>query len=212
MFTGIVERTGKVCSVTSSGGTARIVIEAENFFDDLSLGDSVAIDGVCLTIVEMTAKSAAFDVSKETITCSIMGGYKAGSAVNMEKALRLSDRLGGHLVQGHVDGIGKFTGQKEMGEYIDMTFEVPDTISRYIVGKGSITINGISLTAARLEGNRITIAVIPHTLRITSLAGLKPGGEVNLEADLIAKYVEKLLLSNEGDGVTRELLEKKGFI
>lgn len=212
MFTGIIQRTGKVISITRSGGVSRLTAEAENFWKDVSIGDSIALDGVCLTVVRTDSKAATFDVSQETLNRSIMSNYKAGSMVNLEKALRPSDRLSGHFVQGHVDGVGKFRGQKVVNENVEMVFEIPREISRYVVEKGSIAINGISLTTASVEGNRVKVAIIPHTLKATSLSSLKPGDSVNIECDVIAKYVEKLLLSQKRTEIDKDYLSKKGFL
>jgi len=212
MFTGIVSKTGRVVSVSHSGGAARVEINAPGFWDDLSLGDSVAVDGVCLTVIEIADGMAAFDVSRETLQRSVMGEYAQGTEVNLEKALLPTDRLGGHFVQGHVDGVGRYIGKTVSGENIELEFEIPADLTKYVVRKGSISINGISLTAARLDGARVTIAVIPHTIEITSLSRLKPGDKVNIECDVIAKYIEKLILSDESKGISVEFLKEKGFL
>jgi riboflavin synthase len=172
----------------------------------------VAVDGVCLTVVEIANGMAAFDVSRETLQRSVMGEYAQGTEVNLEKALLPTDRLGGHFVQGHVDGVGRYIGKTVSGENIEMEFEIPADLTKYVVHKGSISINGASLTAARLDGARVTIAVIPHTLEITCLSRLKPGDKVNIECDVIAKYVEKLILSDESKGISVEFLKEKGFL
>jgi len=212
MFTGIIETGGKVASAISSNKTMRLGVKGGSFWDDVALGDSVAIDGVCLTVIEIKNGTGYFDVSKETLERSIMSAYKPERIVNLEKALRLSDRLGGHIVQGHVDGIGKYVGKSEHGGNIEMDFEIPKALAKYVVGKGSICINGISLTASKINGNKIRIALIPHTLKITSLAEIKIGDSVNIEADVIAKYIEKLLLSDEGEVVNKDFLSKNRFI
>jgi riboflavin synthase len=211
MFTGIIEKLGKIRSVTRSGGAALLVVEADGFWDDVKIGDSIAIDGVCLTVIEKDKKSGKFDVSKETLDRAVTGGYRSGTKVNLEKALRPTDRMGGHFVQGHVDGIGKFTGKKTIGDNAELTFEVPAGLERYIVEKGSISISGISLTAASVEKNRVTIAVIPHTLKITSLSELSIGDSVNIECDVIAKYTEKLLSSDSDKGLNIRYLSENGF-
>jgi len=219
MFTGIIEVKGTVKSVAYSGGAATLVIEAESsFWKDVKLGESIAVDGVCLTVTRRGENSGNFDVSRETLDRAITGKYRAGSVVNLEKALRPTDRLGGHFVQGHVDGVGRFIDKKTIGENIEMDFEVPSGLERYIVDKGSISINGISLTAARVLGRKITIAVIPHTLQITSLEQLHPGDPVNIECDVIAKYTEKLLISkgesnpDANKGLNLKTLSEKGFL
>ena len=213
MFTGIIESVGTVSGIALSGGAARLSIEAPiGFWEDVKIGDSIAIDGVCLTAKEMGGAKCAFDVSRETLERSIVGKYKQNAKVNLEKALRLSDRLGGHIVQGHVDAIGGFAGKKTIGENVEMDFDVPKEITRYMVEKGSISINGISLTIARITGGRITIALIPHTLAITNLSALAVSAPVNIECDIIAKYTERLLLPSGGTGVTAGYLKEKGFI
>lgn len=212
MFTGIIQATGKTTSVIHSGEAAKLVIDAPGFWNDTIVGDSIAIDGVCLTIKNIDGSLAAFDVSKETILRSVAGQYAPGTRVNLEKALILSDRLGGHIVQGHVDGLGRFIKTKSSGENVEIEFEIPESIERYVVEKGSIAINGISLTVARIENRTITVAVIPHTLAVTNLSDLLPGSVCNMECDIISKYTEKLLLSNKGSGINETFLKEKGFL
>ncbi|MFQ5431568.1 MAG: riboflavin synthase [Nitrospinota bacterium] len=211
MFTGIIEAKGSVSSMSFSGGAAKIVIEAENFWDDANIGDSIAVDGVCLTITEKKNDAASFDVSKETLDRSVMGSYKTGVKVNLEKPLRPIDRLGGHFVQGHVDGVGRLLGTSKSGENVEMSFDIPEALTRYVVEKGSITINGISLTAATATGTNVKIAIIPHTLEVTNLLELTPGAKVNIECDIIAKYTEKLLLSSNNKELDLEFLKNRGF-
>lgn len=211
MFTGIIETTGSIASLKFSGGAAKLVVDAEGFWEDVSIGDSIAVDGVCLTVIEKSGKNATFDVSKETLDRSIMGNYKTTVNVNLEKPLRPTDRLGGHFVQGHVDGVGKFLTVAKQGENVEMTFEIPDNLTRYVVVKGSISINGISLTAAKVNGQKITIALIPHSIEVTNLSELTPGAKVNIECDIIAKYTEKLLLSSNNKELDLEFLKNRGF-
>lgn len=211
MFTGIIETTGKIASLKFSGGAAKLALDAEGFWADVSIGDSIAVDGVCLTVIEKSGKSASFDVSKETLDRSIMGSYKTAVNVNLEKPLRPTDRLGGHFVQGHVDGVGKFLNVSKQGENVEMTFEIPEDLARYVVHKGSISINGISLTAAKVDGQKITIALIPHSIEVTNLSDLTPGAKVNIECDIIAKYTEKLLLSSNNKELDLEFLKNRGF-
>lgn len=211
MFTGIIEAKGSVSSMGFSGGAAKIVIEAKSFWDDAKIGDSIAVDGVCLTITEKNRDNGSFDVSKETLDRSIMGRYKSGVKVNLEKPLRPMDRLGGHFVQGHVDGVGRLLETVKTGENVEMSFEIPEALTRYVVEKGSITINGISLTAATAVGAKIKIAIIPHTLEVTNLLELTPGAKVNIECDIIAKYTEKLLLSSNNKELDLEFLKNRGF-
>jgi riboflavin synthase len=213
MFTGIIETAGTVSSLKFAGGAAKLVIDAKkSFWDDVSIGDSIAVDGVCLTVTEKRGESATFDVSKETLDRSTMGQYKPSVKVNLEKPLRPIDRIGGHFVQGHVDGVGRLLGTAKTGENVEMSFELPEELLRYVVAKGSIAINGISLTAATVGGKNIKIAIIPHTLEITNLSGLAPGAKVNIECDIIAKYTEKLILSSNNKELDLEFLKKRGFV
>lgn len=213
MFTGIVQATGAVGAISLAGKAARLVIDVPGFWTDAAIGDSIAIDGVCLTAKEFSGDSAVFDVSKESLDRTIIGGYKPKTVVNLEKALRPMDRLGGHIMQGHVDGLGAFLGKKVIGDNVELNFEIPEAIDRYTVEKGSIAINGISLTVARIAGLQVTIAVIPHTLAVTNLHTLTPGAAVNMECDIIAKYTEKLLLSGRPQSrIDEKYLKEKGFI
>jgi riboflavin synthase len=213
MFTGIIQAVGTVADISFSGKAARLFVETPAAFgEDVNIGDSIAVDGVCLTVKEMGDARFAFDVSRESLDCTIIGKYKPKTRVNLEKALRLSDRLGGHIVQGHVDAMGSFAGKKTIGENVEMDFEIPKEIRRYIVEKGSICIDGISLTIARITGNRITVALIPHTLVVTNLSGLAVNAPINIECDIIAKYTENLLLYGKETGITTEYLKDKGFL
>lgn len=213
MFTGIVQATGAVNALSLAGKAARLVIDAPGFWADAAIGDSIAVDGVCLTAKEFSNNSAVFDVSKESLDRTVIGGYKPKTVVNLEKALRPMDRLGGHIMQGHVDGLGTYLGKKIIGDNVELNFEIPETIDRYTVEKGSIAINGISLTVAHIVARQITIAVIPHTLAVTNLHTLTPGTAVNMECDIIAKYTEKLLLSGRPQSrIDEKYLKEKGFI
>lgn len=212
MFTGIIEAMGKVAGLSLSGGAAKLEIEAAGFWDDVNVGDSISVDGVCLTIKSKQGFKSVFDVSGETLSRSTLGKYKPQTMVNLEKALKPTDRMGGHFVQGHVDGIGNYLGMENIGENVEMKFEIPRELSKYVVEKGSISINGISLTAYDIKDGRMKIAVIPHTVEVTNLSELAPGSPVNIECDIIAKYTEKLLLSTGGKGISADFLEEKGFI
>ncbi|MBI3580512.1 MAG: riboflavin synthase [Nitrospinae bacterium] len=200
MFTGIIQAVGKVARISAAGSSADLVIKAEGFWGDVKIGDSVAVDGVCLTAARKSGAECAFDVSKETLDRSIIGKYKKGAGVNLEKALRASDRLGGHIVQGHVDGVGRCAGRRRSGEYVELDFALPAGLARYAVEKGSVAVNGVSLTIARVKGARITTALIPHTLDATNLSSLAANSRVNLECDIMAKYAEKLLAPLKGGG------------
>jgi riboflavin synthase len=211
MFTGIIQAIGEMARMTVAGPSAELTIKSAGFWDDVKQGDSIAVDGVCLTAKRLTGATCMFDVSKESLDRSIIGGYRKGAKVNLEKALRPIDRLGGHIVQGHVDGVGRYAGKKKAGEYVEMEFMIPPNVSRYSVEKGSIAINGISLTIAKIKGNRIKIALIPHTLKVTNLSALTASSPVNLECDIIAKYAEKLLAPSMGGGMDSSFLKGKGF-
>ena len=195
MFTGIVEATGEVREVRQREQDAQIVIDGGGLdLSDVKVGDSIAVNGCCLTVVELGPGTFQLDVSRETLERTI--GFECGAAVNLEKALRLSDRLGGHLVSGHVDGRGEVTRWEQVGESWLAEVRVPPELARYLARKGSITINGVSLTVNRAEGERFEVNVIPHTLEVTNLKGLYPGAQVNLEVDLLARYIERLLAAS----------------
>jgi riboflavin synthase len=197
MFTGIIEELGRVRTVEKRGEDARIVIEAHEVTEGSHDGDSIAVNGVCLTALDIQPDSFAADVSKETLFRSTLGNLKEGSPVNLERAVTPASRLGGHIVQGHVDGRGKFLGAENHGESWTFRIAYPKEIGRYLVFKGSVAVEGISLTIANLTDDYFEIAVIPKTWEVTNFSKLEPGDAVNLEADLIAKYVERILRSSE---------------
>lgn len=193
MFTGIIEEVGRIDSITVLSGTHRIAIAAPQRAKDLHIGDSVAVSGVCLTAVEVTDNGFSADLAEETWNCTSFSRLDVGSVVNLELPLKADSRLGGHMVQGHVDGYGKLIGVEPIEAAKDywLRIEVPPQLEKYLVYKGSVAIEGISLTVARLEGNRLTIAVIPHTFEATNLHSLRPGDPINIETDISAKYLEK---------------------
>lgn len=194
MFTGIVEELGTVASIVKHDGGARINIDCSRVLTDVTLGASIAVNGCCLTVVEYTDATWAADCVTETLDRTSLGALEAGSRVNLERPVRLDDRLGGHIVQGHVDGVGTLEKRDELADGSRrLRFSVPAQLLRYIVEKGSITVDGISLTVASLTDEGFEIAVIPHTLSVTSLGTKEVGGVVNLEVDVLAKYVERLL-------------------
>ncbi|MDX6611917.1 MAG: riboflavin synthase [Blastocatellia bacterium] len=193
MFTGIIEELGKVRAIEPRGEDARIVIAARTVTADSREGDSISVNGVCLTALDLKPDSFAADVSKETLMRSTLGSLQPGSPVNLERAVTPATRLGGHIVQGHVDARGNFLGTEEHDDSRTMRFGYPADIARYIVLKGSITVEGISLTVANLADEFFEIAVIPKTWEVTNFQFLKPGDAVNLEVDIIAKYVERIL-------------------
>lgn len=195
MFTGIIEELGRVREVEKRGEDARIVIEARVVTEGSTNGDSISVNGVCLTALDVTPDSFAADVSKETLLRSTLGSLSKGSPVNLERAVTPVTRLGGHIVQGHVDARGKFLGSESHGESWTFRIAYPKEIARYLVFKGSVAVEGISLTIANLTDDYFEIAVIPKTWGVTNFSQLKPGDEVNLEVDVIAKYVERILTS-----------------
>ena len=194
MFTGIVEELGTVRAVVSRDGGARIEITAEQVLGDAELSASIAVNGCCLTVVELHDDWWAADAVTETLDRTSLGSLHPGDPVNLERPVRFADRLGGHVVQGHVDGVGTVRARTPLPDgSTRMTFDVPTDVLRYVVEKGSITVDGVSLTVARRDDTSFAVALIPHTLEVTTLGTHKPGDRVNLEVDLIAKYVEALL-------------------
>jgi riboflavin synthase len=198
MFTGIVEEQGVVRSVTANEGGARFVFEAEVVLDDVELGASIAVNGCCLTVVAYDDSTWSADAVIETLARTNLGELAAGDGVNLERPVRLADRLGGHMVQGHVDATGTVRSREPQPDGSEIiTIAAPDDVLRYVVHKGSITVDGVSLTVAHRADDAFSIALIPHTLAVTTLGARTPGARVNLEADLIAKHVEQLMLSRE---------------
>src|SRR4051812_15629866 len=195
MFTGIIEELGRVRLIDKRGEDARMVIEARTVTEGSQNGDSISVNGVCLTALDIKSDSFAADVSKETLFRSTLGSLQEGSPVNLERAVTPMTRLGGHIVQGHVDARGKFLGSENHGDSWTFRFAYPKEISGYLVFKGSVSVEGISLTIANLTDDYFEIAVIPKTFDVTNFSQLKPGDAVNLEADVIAKYVERILNS-----------------
>ncbi len=192
MFTGIVAATGKITAQHPLEQGVRLVVAAGGLdMGDVALGDSIACNGVCLTVVDKTASSFSVDVSRETLNCT--AGLDGAHEINLEKAMRLTDRLGGHLVSGHVDGVGEVLKFDKIGESHELVIDAPESLAKYISRKGSITVNGVSLTSNRVDGRTFSINLIPHTVTVTSLKHLAPGSKVNLEVDLIARYVERLM-------------------
>ncbi len=192
MFTGIIQAVGTVAAVVQKGDDARLTIQAGKLdLSDVGLGDSIACNGVCLTVVDLSANGFGVDVSAETFRCS--AGFPQDAAVNLEKAMRLSDRLGGHLVSGHVDGVGVVTSFMPAGDCMELVIRAPGEIMHFIVTKGSMTVDGVSLTVNRVTEADFSINLIPHTLIETNLANLKAGSRVNLEVDMMARYAERIL-------------------
>ena len=192
MFTGIIQAVGKIARSEARGLDSRLAIQAGALeMSDVQLGDSIAVNGVCLTVVRFDQKSFDVDVSAETLRCTV--GFDLDGEVNLEKALRLADRLGGHLVSGHVDGVGEVVCFEPVGDCYVLEISAPDEIAMFVATKGSITVNGVSLTVNQVAGQRFVLNLIPHTLEMTTLKHLKVGSRVNLEVDLLARYAERLL-------------------
>jgi len=209
MFTGIIEEIGRVEKVAAAGGGARVGISAHRTLEGAREGDSIATDGACLTIARLTGSGFEADCSAETLRRTTLGGWRAGTSVNLERAMALGDRLGGHLVQGHVEGTGRLVARRPEGESVMIRFAYPPELGRYIVHKGSIAVSGISLTVASLDDDSFEVAVIPVTLECTTLGRMPEGTPVNLETDLIAKYVERLLRASAP--LTVEGLREMGY-
>jgi riboflavin synthase len=194
MFTGLVETCGELAARTpKGGGVARLFVRASGLDDDLALGDSVAVEGVCLTVDALAPGGFEADASPETLAKTTLGGLPLGALVNLERALRVGQRLGGHIVSGHVDGVGQVTAEERQGDAVKVTFTAPRELLRYVAEKGSITVNGVSLTVNGVQGAMFDVTLIPHTLRKTSLSAVRPGARVNLEVDVLARYVARLL-------------------
>jgi riboflavin synthase len=191
MFTGIVAAVGRVIEASPSSGGMKLRIDSAGLsLNDVAIGDSIAVDGACLTVVSLADRAFEVDLSPETLAC--IAPLEAGARVNLEKALRLSDRLGGHLVSGHVDGIGTVARVEPAGENRVMAFSLPEALARYVAHKGSIAVSGVSLTVNELSGSTFAVNLIPHTLASTNLGALTVGAQVNIEIDLVARYVERL--------------------
>ena len=219
MFTGIVEEVGKVTRITQRGENRRITVEAKNTPRELGTGQSVSVSGVCLTALDIKPNSFCADLAPETWTRTSLSRIHEGALVNLELPMKADGRFGGHIVQGHVDGVGKLIAFERIldsegreSENWWLHIEIPSDVEKYTVFKGSISIEGISLTVAKLEKNRCTIAIIPHTVELTNLGSLKPGDPVNLEADVIAKYVEKMMKGEPSqNSLTVVELVQQGF-
>ena len=217
MFTGLIEGTGKLKTVEPRGKDMRLSIQASFDLEGFQTGESVAVDGVCLTVVSWQARAFTLDVSQETLSRTTLGQRSVGDEVNLERALRLGDRLGGHLVNGHVDGKARVMARKQRGDSLVFVFEVAAELGRYIIEKGSVAVNGVSLTVNRCDEQSFDVNIVPHTARVTTIGSLRVGDEVNIEVDIIGKYVERFVRPmQESDspstgGVDRGFLAKHGF-
>ncbi len=212
MFTGIVEELGSVKALRRDAGAARLTVSASTVLAGTVLGDSICVNGVCLTVVDLGKNDFSADVAVETLNVTNLGDLKIGVKVNLERALQLSARIGGHLVSGHVDSAGRIRSKREEGNGWRIVIEAPENVLRYVIKKGSIAIDGISLTVADLDKTGFSIAMIPHTAMLTTLGFKSAGESVNLEVDIIGKYVERLLSGRVEGGVSLELLMKNGFM
>ena len=208
MFTGIVEELGKIQNIASN----RLAVECGTVLEGTKLGDSIAVNGVCLTVTGLSSNSFTADVSYETLRVTSLNELKSGSSVNLERAMPANGRFGGHIVSGHIDGLGKIINIQKNNEFYDIKIELEDKEAKYAVKKGSITIDGISLTIAEISKNIISLAIIPHTFENTNLKTLKIGNFVNIETDIMAKYVEKFLSSSDNKSrISLEFLQEHGF-
>ncbi|MFZ7125033.1 MAG: riboflavin synthase [Desulfobacterales bacterium] len=219
MFTGIIEGTGRLASLRSTGKGSRMTVEADFPLDGVGIGASIAVNGACLTVVHLDGTRFQVDLSPESLATTTFGEARTGERLNLERALRLSDRLDGHLVSGHVDGIGSIASRTRSGNALVIRIDVPERLTRYMILKGSVAVDGVSLTINRLSSQNFDITLIPHTAGITTVGVKPPGSRVNIETDLIGKYVERLLEARSGkhsgataEGIDREFLARSGFL
>ncbi len=220
MFTGIIETMGSVVAARPAAAGSRMTIRADMDLASTKIGDSIAVNGACLTAVELSGSVFAVDISPETLTKSTLGDTKPGTRVNLERAMRLSDRLDGHLVSGHIDGQGKITYIRDLGSILVIGFAVEEALARYMIKKGSVAVDGISLTINKCDNHGFEVTIIPHTWKITSLGIKKAGDFINIETDIIGKYVEKFLTGHSTEkpdqmpksGIDMEMLVKTGFL
>lgn len=217
MFTGIIESVGKIESIEDKGGDARVWIQTARMdMSDVQLGDSIAMNGVCLTAIELREDAYCADVSGETLSLTSLKQLKEGSQVNLEKALTPNTRLGGHMVSGHVDGLGKVIERYDDARSVRFVIESPRSLAKYIAVKGSITVDGVSLTVNKLDGCQFELNIVPHTLQETIMQSYQAGSEVNLEVDLIARYLERLMLGEKaaepGSKISQSFLAENGFL
>ena len=212
MFTGIIEEIGTVRRIEHGAKGARLTIQAKTVREDTRIGDSIATNGVCLTVVSMTGDSFSADVMAESLRRSSLGTLQGGSPVNLERAMAANGRFGGHIVSGHIDGTGTIASQKREDNAVWVKIKTPAPLLRYIVEKGSIAIDGVSLTVAAVTDTDFSVSIIPHTGTQTILLGKKPGDPVNLECDVIGKYVEKLTAPHKTGGISTNFLAENGFL
>lgn len=212
MFTGIIEETGTIKEFRQDGTNALVEVECQKVLEGTKLGDSIAIEGICQTVIELDKNSFSSQISSETLKVTNFSSFKPGKKVNLERALTLSSRLGGHIVSGHVDGLAKVKEIKKLSDFYEVKFELEKVLSKYVAHKGSVTVNGISLTVAGVSSNEFWAAIIPHTFENTSLKYIKNGDFVNLEVDILAKYVEKFLSTGDNKVLDENFLKENGFM
>ena len=211
MFTGIIEEVGRVRQIKRGQHSAVLTLQARTVLEHTKIGDSIAVNGVCLTVTNMKNNEFSADVMAETVRRSSLGALRDGSYVNLERAMAADSRFGGHIVSGHIDGTGSVLSQRREDNAVWVTIKTPAPLLRYIVEKGSIAIDGVSLTVAAVTGTDFSVSIIPHTGAQTILLGKKPGEPVNLECDVIGKYVEKMLTPHKSSGITMDFLAQHGF-
>ncbi len=221
MFTGIIEGLGTITAVNPSGRGSRFTITSDFDLTDTRIGDSIAVNGACLTAVTLDGRRFSVDVSPETLQRTVLGRIKVAERVNLERALRLGDRLDGHLVSGHVDGIGTLRERKTLANAIIIAYSVPESLARYMIEKGSVAVDGTSLTINRCDARSFEVSIIPHTAGLTTIGRKKVGDAVNIETDMIGKYVERFVVrpaarngptETSGGGIDTDFLAKSGFI
>ena len=212
MFTGLIQEVGRLGSIRRAGGGAELAVEAPGIGPHAEIGESIAVNGACLTVESSDASGFVCHAGAETLERTTIGHIQAGSAVNLERALRVGDRLGGHFVQGHVDCVGELVELSDEGSSVRLKIEILGEYARYVVEKGSVAIDGISLTVTETAGNVFGVAIIPHTWANTTLDGAERAQKVNIETDILAKYVERHLEGDVSEGISRDLLARHGFI
>lgn len=214
MFTGIIEELGKIKKIEPLSNGAVLTVECKKILSDIKTGDSICVNGVCQTVTDYDSSSFNVMLSDETLKVTNFSDIKQGCFVNLERALTLNSRLGGHIVSGHVDSTGKLISIEKLSNFYNLKFEIPQNSSKYVVYKGSVAINGISLTVAEVNRNNFTVAIIPHTYENTDLKYLEIGDSVNIETDILAKYIEKLIKLNDNtkEEISMEFLKENGFV
>ncbi len=211
MFTGIIKATGSISAIETRGGDVRLSVQSDGLpFAEYEVGESIAVNGVCLTAVALRPDGFDADVSVESLDVTALGELGAGDAVNLEPSLALGERLGGHLVSGHVDCVGRVTARQADARSLRFSFEIPARYARYVASKGSVTIDGVSLTVNAVDGNAFDVNVVPHTAEVTIIGAYAVGTKVNVEVDLVARYIERLL-TQDREGLSHDFLEEHGY-